>query len=789
MSQNQQWARYYFSVLGLVLWFLPGFILRKVLPAHDWAERLYPGDARAQARFLLPILVGMLIVGALCQVTAWGLKRNRSWARWTGIAACAGLLAGIPWLTLVGVVGIVLLLSVPAPLAVVTVDKSRLRRRESVLDWIVGSATGVLLLAGMVLLFKVAHGLGLPKIRMGREFWPILVGGELLVVTLHEFGHAIAAWAVHFRFKVINIGPVTVWKDALGARHWKFEWARLCCGGGYTGAVPTSDKGLRMNQILVVFAGPFVSLNAGLALFLLFLKIPGTVWEGSWPIIGMFAVMFGVDFVRNLIPLGYTDGTLLLHLILWTAKGKEFSSAWLATKDSEEADRRKEEVDFDKEADLRRSVLEQALAHGEAASVELALKYQSLGFAEVRARRPLEAGQNLTKSLDILKQCGNVHPLVEANSWKGLEHAYTQLQQAADVRRAGSFAVRAFEKCKKTITQPGALEVQSALAQLHINANHYEAALDEIQQGLESVPQDRKYLLLKAKFFRLRAECEFLLGCSESGLEAAETAAQILRSAEIAESDRAHAWRDLGVLAASLWMAGRTEPAIALFNQAIQFFELQASIRGDRLRLALAQVLRRDGRLVEAEAALPVEERIKPEMRENFLTQRSQIWLRLGRVEQSIADLGEALQLKKADSHASTSEIATAESLLAEALLEGRRVEEAEASARSACGVLVPAEHPNAAGGLVTLALIARERGQESADAYLDEGLRLLSEAPLLKPAAKAHFFESEAARLERHGWKKPAEDWRSAAARNWESLGLEVQAEPVVGEPSFSRM
>ena len=330
MSGNRVWLRWCFTALGLALWLLPGTILHKMLNAYGWAANLYPDDPLGQAKFMLAVTVGLLVVGGLCQATAWGFKRQRPWARNVGIAACIGLLPGFPWLTLIGAIGLIAVVSQPRDERTVKEDTSLLRHRESFFDWIIGVATGVLLVVGLAFLFRYAHSLGLPSTPTRSSFWVLLTIGELFVVTVHEFGHALAAWAVRFRFKVINIGPLTVWKDATGHRHMKFDWKLLLRGGGYMGAVPTSEKSLRFNQILVVFAGPFVSLNAGLILFLLFLNLPGSSAEGLWVQVGMLSVLFVVDFIRNLIPIGYTDGTLLLHLALGTRKGREFSSAWFA---------------------------------------------------------------------------------------------------------------------------------------------------------------------------------------------------------------------------------------------------------------------------------------------------------------------------------------------------------------------------------------------------------------------------------------------------------------------------
>jgi tetratricopeptide (TPR) repeat protein len=720
------------------------------------------------------IMLAMLVIGALCQATAWGLRRNRSWARKTGIAACAGLLLGFPWLTLLGAIGLFCLWSLPQVKETTTGDPTLLRRRDSfAFSWILGLLSGVLWLGGMTWLFHFAHTLGSPSSRMGREFWLIVAGGQLLVTTVHEFGHAAAAWAVHFKFKAINIGPLTVTKDPTGHRHVSFDWKRLLGGGGYMASVPTSERSIRVNQILVVFAGPFLSLTAGMALSLLFLNLPGTAWEQNWRIIGIFMVLFLADSILNLVPIGYTDGSLLLHLILWTRKGRELSSAWLAGKDSDEAAALKAQTDFEGEVVRRRRVLEQALPHLAPNSLELAVRYQELGFSELRAKRPAEAEQSLTKSLDIIRACPTAHPLLQANSWMGLHSAYRLDHRPEEARHAYNSAVRAFEAALAGLPAERTVELRTAIARMRVEWREYQAASDEIDHALDTLPRNAKTLLTTGKLLALRAECEFCLGSPDRGYTAAREAQRILRSPEIGQADKGQAIAELGGIGVMYWMVGRLDEALASLIEATQLMEQRGEVnRTARLRLTLAEVLRKAGRLSEAQAALPADQGLTAGVREAFFTQRAQIALRMGQIDAAIADFQEAWSLKKIDPHASAAEIATSQAALAEALLEAQRSDDAEQLARSACDVLAATSHPNASGPLITLAILSRERQPEAASAFLDEALRLISEAPLLKIASRARFLESEAARLDRFGLAFQARQFRAGAEAQWGALG-----------------
>lgn len=771
MSEERTWLRWSFRTVGWALWVLPGFVLKRLLPLYAWAATRFADQPVTLAKIMIAVVLCMLVIGTLCQATAWGLKRNRSWARTTGTVASIGLLFGFPWLTVIGAMGLFYIRSLRPVKEVHISDPNLLRPRDSFPAWIVGVLSGILWVVGLAYLFRYAHTLGLPSYRTA-YWWPMLILAELVVVTVHEFGHALQAWAVGFRFKAINIGPLTVKKRARG-HSFHLDLTRLVGGGGYMSAVPTSERHIRVNQILVVFAGPFLSLTAGLALLVVFLNLPGSRWEESWQRIGIFTVLFVVDFIRNLIPVGYTDGSLLLHLLLWTPKGREFSSAWMAGKEHEEAAALQAQTNFEGEVEQRRRILEQALPHLAPNSLDLASRYQELGFAELRAKRPGAAIENLAKSLEIFRACPNAHPLLLANSWMGLHSAYRLDQRPDSAMGAYAEAVKAFEAAIGNLPPAAVPELRMAVARMHLDWRAYQAASDEVGLALEKLQRSAKTLLLHAKLLALQAECEFCLGCPERGHAAARQAQEMLRSPEIGDAEHAQAIAELGSIAVGYWMVGLVDEAVALLHEAIPLMERRDEVnRTARLKVTLAEILRKAGRLPEAMAALPPDRDLTPGLREALLSQRAQIQLRAGQMDAAIADLLEAWSLKKADPHASAAEVATAQGALAEALLDSSRFNEAEQLARSACDVLASASHPNAAGPLITLAIVCRERQPEKTSAFLEEALRLISDAPLLKVASRARFLEAEATRLERFGLALPAKQFRAVAETQWSALG-----------------
>src|SRR6202043_525846 len=72
---------------------------------------------------------------------------------------------------------------------------------------------------------------------------------------------------------------------------------------------------------------------------------------------------------------------------------------------------------------------------------------------------------------------------------------------------------------------------------------------------------------------------------------------------------------------------------------------------------------------------------------------------------------------------------------LAEFLLADSKIDEAREMAQKACDQLLPRNHVDASGALVTLALI---RNDESSQPLIDKALRLVRESPLRQPGSMA---------------------------------------------------
>jgi hypothetical protein len=188
--------------------------------------------------------------------------------------------------------------------------------RLVLLGGIAGGIGGVRLCA----LWAVAHGLP-------RHFPPFFVlqilAAILVVLAIHEAGHAIAGLAL--RMKVIGfvVGPFQ-WYKPFGRWKFTFHAARLMAFVGQTMVAPTTIENFRNRKVIQVAAGPAASLLAGALAVAAILTARGTPWAGEWGILAVFADISTLVGLLNLIPFGskamYSDGAKLYQLLrggLW----------------------------------------------------------------------------------------------------------------------------------------------------------------------------------------------------------------------------------------------------------------------------------------------------------------------------------------------------------------------------------------------------------------------------------------------------------------------------------------
>jgi hypothetical protein len=148
-----------------------------------------------------------------------------------------------------------------------------------------------------------------------------LVLASLLVVLVHELGHAIVGTALGMKLRVFSVGPF-YWHIRSGKWEFHFSLARIFNIGGATGVVPTTLEHFRANEICMIAAGPFVSLIAALLSLCAAITAPHSPWEPAWRFLSLVTTLSLLGSILNLIPFkvgaAYSDGAQIYQLL---AKG------------------------------------------------------------------------------------------------------------------------------------------------------------------------------------------------------------------------------------------------------------------------------------------------------------------------------------------------------------------------------------------------------------------------------------------------------------------------------------
>jgi tetratricopeptide (TPR) repeat protein len=745
-----------FLSLGLSILCVPEFTIHSVLRVNHWVALLFPRNAAALGVFLTAAHVYIGLTTLLCLATAIGLKRNKSWARWVGAAASSLLLLGFPLLTVAGSVGLYALFAKPrhpdpqsqlAPRPPVKTFDDWASALDSKAQPIIAGIAMIFGFQGLALLTLYAQHAGMPAWNPGWTWWIYLFLFLLVQTVLHEFGHAVTAWTLYYRVRLVAIGPLIVWNDGYGYQC-RLEWKRFFDSDGYMGAAPASEDNLLFNQIAIVAGGPLFTMLSGGLLLLLFLCLPGTRGQWAWWIVAFNAVLGLCHAAMNLVPAGLPDGAMLYHLILDTPTGRHLLNRAKVSLAHEQAEAAHFRADFEKEVEFRRAALQLAEQDGEANALAIALGHQGLGYAKLASQDWHGAQVEFLKSLEFSAEC-EFDPALHANSWSGLQKACMERYAVFEPSRAIAAAVKAIEERQRNPNLTGLAAARTMLAQVHLRAGAYDAALAEAGAALTILPRNRDCLLLRAMLHSARAMAHLHLGAVEDGLSDAREAAAVLDSAEIPEGKRNLASNHLGELGAELRMAGQAAVAADLMRQAVTQMESGgAAFAAAQIRIELAAALRDLGRHAEALYALPDEVNLPPGSRCALLAERTELHLAAASYREAVADGRALLDLWQSHPDPPVPEIAVAQGLLARACLEAGDCAEAEVLARIAAGSLAACGHPDAASCRITLALASRERSQ---GVFL-EALSAIQSDPLLCPAEKTRRLETERARIDRSG-------------------------------------
>jgi len=197
--------------------------------------------------------------------------------------------------------------------------------------WIAGTGGFV---AGMSWWWRWARASGLFWVR--GEFLHdllLLLVLELLMVALHEFGHAAAGAALGMKLQAFIVGPFQ-WRMREGKWEFRFILAGFLAIGGATAVAPTNPYRPVWRDICMVGAGPAMSLAAGLAALWATLAAPGRPWQQDWLALAFFTTLSLMTGALNLIPFRtkgfYSDGARIYQILSrgpWADLHRAFATA------------------------------------------------------------------------------------------------------------------------------------------------------------------------------------------------------------------------------------------------------------------------------------------------------------------------------------------------------------------------------------------------------------------------------------------------------------------------------
>lgn len=151
----------------------------------------------------------------------------------------------------------------------------------------------------------------------------LLIPLFLLVIGVHEAGHALAGKWVQFAFRMYVVGPFMWNKEADG---WRFEWNKhLNLAGGMVICLPADNRALSKRFSIYAAGGPLASFALAILAFLLYrwLYTPGlnagtvlTVISYASLITAFLSVLIGIVTSLPMHTGGFsTDGARILRLL------------------------------------------------------------------------------------------------------------------------------------------------------------------------------------------------------------------------------------------------------------------------------------------------------------------------------------------------------------------------------------------------------------------------------------------------------------------------------------------
>jgi len=752
---------------------------------QDYSDVIPPEQIGQLVYFLQVIQRVFMAFGLLFVASGWGIQQGHRWGRWAGLASA---IVNVFFFLPAGIMGLVVFSQKEEGVSAVddepgkkSAPKKKAEGQEPVSHLLVMVASIALVVYLSYWLRRYAAGLGLPVDPNERVSIEWILLGQLGFTLIHELGHLLAAWAVGFQFHEINVGPFTLTERPGGSWAFHFDLHKILSAGGYMAAVPTTEKDLRMNWILVVLAGPAASLFLAMIAFLTLVSLPGTANTGLWSVACFVTAICLSDCIANLLPLGMTDGALFVHTALNTKRGKGILARLEAAMLNDRADRQSGLMDPAELLETRRLALEQLEKDAQASALAVAAQRIEFARASLRNGKADAASEALLEAGKALATVADVPTMVWFRYWTDVFETATARRQYSAAANARDQALEFGKTLRgEKMDWEESVPVVVACARLWMSDGDFYLAVDAVREAREACPARRELTPQAVELLTVEAECELRLGRREAAQALVQAAAEIAGS--LTDAQGATAMELLAHTAVRLSASGEHAFAEPLFAAGVQGLEKAASASvAAGYRTAWAESRYEAGRLEEAARILEPIHSAPVGFSLDIETLRAQLLLAEDRPGDALTVLN-TLLTSAADPQEDSARMGVARSMALRswALFRSGNGEAALTDARTACDVLMPTEHPDAAPALLTLSMAVESSNGELAEAYFHESTRLICETELLTPSGKVSRLNDLARATLQANRKDMAKDILELAAR------FKGEPQRVVAPPSM---
>lgn len=327
MSELRRAVAWVFAIVALVSMWLAVSFVRQILSVAR-PSTIFPLKSVLLVASLPAVFAALaIILGA----AAWTVLTRKSSARNWGIAASlVQLLVGInsfywghrtPVTIAVGIVGLIAFSRRDASPPVETFN-NRLPisgdGTNAFINKLVGVVGSVAWFAGMSWWYHWANSKDLHFTGGTLIYLVQILLTAVLVIVLHELGHAAAGMALGMKIKSLAVGP---FQCRIRDGRWKFQFlpkAFLSLSGA-TGVVPVNPQEPHSKKISMIAAGPLTNLFTGLLALYVTATVPGRPWEPAWHLLALFTTISLVVGALNLVPFqiaaSYSDGAQIYQIL------------------------------------------------------------------------------------------------------------------------------------------------------------------------------------------------------------------------------------------------------------------------------------------------------------------------------------------------------------------------------------------------------------------------------------------------------------------------------------------